>query len=82
MPQSIPLGEAGSDPALVEQACEWLSLFYPDIAPVRSHDWLQLQSGMRSDEELALLWRCALANAELFAAAQTKRERVLAELLQ
>lgn len=68
------------DDPLVHNAIHWLAQFYSDLDVSCHGDKFILRADHRSDTELGILWRSALANERLYDAARSTRASALATL--
>lgn len=62
-------------------AAEWARAFYPDLMAEIESGRIIVSSPKRSEAELSLIWKVALANEKLQSRGQARRDAVLCELL-
>jgi hypothetical protein len=70
------------DNAVAQAAMIWLQRFYPAVRVEQDDHSLALVSGTHDQEQLTRIWRAALLNEQLLAAADGPRRVALSALLQ
>ncbi len=73
--------EPGPDAVCTSRAADWACAFYPDLEIEVEPKRILVSSDRRSEIELSLIWKAALANEKLQAQGKTYRDAVLGELL-
>jgi hypothetical protein len=68
--------------ALATRAAEWAPAFYPDLEISLEAGRVTVASDSRSEGELRLIWRSALANEKLLLRGAAQRAAVLAALVR
>lgn len=73
--------EPGPDAVCTSGAADWACAFYPDLEIEIEPKQILVRSRRRSETELSLIWKVALANEKLQLQGKTCRDAVLRELL-
>ena len=68
--------------AAARLAAEWVKAFYPDVATSIDGEGICHASSERSERELRLIWRSAVANEALLARAAPERADLIEALVR
>lgn len=63
-------------------AAEWVKAFYPDVTTSLDDESVRLASSERSERELLLIWRSAIANEALLVRAAPERAGLIEALVR